>query len=63
MQLAEGRVTVDQIPPAVEMGQTVGNKIGAMSNPTPRRKSPVGKKATRAAARPPQDDAAAAPLS
>jgi polyphosphate kinase len=42
MQLAEGRTTADQIPPAVEMGPT-----GVTATPTKRRQ-PVRKKAARA---------------
>jgi polyphosphate kinase len=55
MQLAEGRVTADQIPPPVEMGD-----VGAAAKPA-RRKSPVRKKTTRAVARGRMENAPAAP--
>jgi polyphosphate kinase len=58
MQLAEARVTADQIPPAVEMGP-----VGPAPKPAHGRKTPVRKKANRAVARLAPDDAAAAPLS
>ena len=58
MQLAEGRVTADQIPPAVEMGQ-----IAAGAKPAPRQKTPVRKKATRVMPRSSQDETAATPVS
>jgi polyphosphate kinase len=58
MQLAEGRVTADQIPPAVEIGH-----VGTVAKPGVQRKAPARKKANRPVARSGQDDAAAVPLS
>jgi polyphosphate kinase len=58
MQLAEGRVTTDQIPPAVEMGQA-----DPVAKPAADRKVPPRKKANRPAARSNQDDAVTVPLS
>jgi polyphosphate kinase len=58
MQLAEGRVTADQIPPAVEMGHA-----GAVAKPAVQRKAPARKKTNRPVVRSAQDDAAAVPLS
>ena len=58
MQLAEGRVTADQIPPAVEMGQS-----SPVTKLAPGRKAPAHKKANRTIASPPQEDAEVASLS
>jgi hypothetical protein len=58
MQLAEGRVTTDQIPAAVEMGQA-----GPAAKPAVEQKAPPRKKANRPAARSNQDDAVTVPVS
>ena len=52
---AEGRVTVDEIPPPVEMGDA-----DTAAKPAPTPKASVRKKTNRAAARPSPDDVAAA---